>query len=64
VKRRTGLSRSAIYNRIRDGSFPRGLSLGGRSRGWLEREIQGWIEMHAKSREHERRGGDLAPAAA
>jgi prophage regulatory protein len=43
VKRRTGLSRSSIYNRIAAGDFPRGFSLGGRARGWLEQDIEDWI---------------------
>jgi prophage regulatory protein len=53
VKRRTGLSRSSIYNRIAEGTFPRGFSLGGRARGWLESDIEGWITACAKSREPE-----------
>jgi prophage regulatory protein len=55
VTRKTGLSRSAIYNRVADGSFPRSLSLGGRSRGWLESEIDAWIRACAQSREGEQR---------
>ena len=50
VKRRTGLSRSSIYNRIANGEFPRGFSLGGRARGWLELEIEKWIAARADSR--------------
>lgn len=44
VKARTGLSRSTIYLRISDGSFPVPISLGGRAVGWIEAEIQGWLE--------------------
>lgn len=43
VKTRTGLSRSTIYERIKAGTFPRHISLGVRSVGWLESEIDGWI---------------------
>lgn len=50
VRRRTGLSRTSIYNRIKDGAFPRGFSLGGRSRGWLESEVTAWIIERAESR--------------
>ena len=53
VKRRTGLSRSSIYNRIAVNSFPRGFSLGGRARGWLESEIEQWITAKAKSGKNE-----------
>ena len=40
VKRSTGLSRSTIYLRIAEGTFPKSVSLGGRAVGWLEAEIQ------------------------
>ena len=43
VKARTGLSRSTIYLRVSDGSFPRPVSLGARAVGWLESDIEGWI---------------------
>ena len=44
VKGRTGLSRSTIYLRVAEGSFPRAISLGGRAVGWVESEIQQWLE--------------------
>ena len=43
VKARTGLSRSSIYAYIKDGSFPQHISLGERSVGWYESEIDGWV---------------------
>ena len=51
VKIQTGLSRSAIYQRISDGNFPKQFDLGGRAVGWLESEIQNWIKQRvAQSR--------------
>jgi prophage regulatory protein len=53
VKARTGLSRSTIYLRISQGTFPRAYPLGARAVGWLESEIAGWIEekiQHAARR--------------
>ena len=44
VKERTGLSRSTIYLYVSDGIFPRPINLGARCVGWLESEIDGWIE--------------------
>ncbi|TAL40180.1 MAG: AlpA family phage regulatory protein [Alphaproteobacteria bacterium] len=44
VKARTGLSRSTIYLNISNGSFPRHISLGARCVGWLESEIDAWIQ--------------------
>jgi len=42
VKRRTGLSRSSIYLRIKAGHFPPPVSLGGRAVGWVEEEVENW----------------------
>lgn len=46
VKQRTGLSRSTIYAQMACGTFPRKISLGARSVGWIESEI----ETHLRSR--------------
>ena len=44
VKARTGLSRSTIYLRISNDDFPEPISLGGRAVGWLESEINDWLD--------------------
>jgi len=44
VKTRTGLSRSSIYLRISKGEFPSSISLGGRAVGWLESDIESWLQ--------------------
>ena len=41
---KTGLARSTIYARMADDTFPKSLALGGRVRGWLEQDIENWIE--------------------
>ncbi len=43
VKAKTGLSRSTIYERMADGTFPNAINLGGRSVAWIEAEIDDWI---------------------
>ena len=43
VKSCTGLSRSTIYLRVSQGTFPRPVNLGGRTVGWIEEEIQSWL---------------------
>ena len=45
VKSRTGLSRSTIYLRIAEGSFPKPVSLGGRAVGWTESSINDWVNQ-------------------
>ena len=41
---RTGLSRSSIYLRIAQNAFPHSVSLGGRAVGWVEHDIETWLE--------------------
>ena len=43
VKARTGLSRSTIYLRISEGRFPKPVSLGDRAVGWVEAEVNDWL---------------------
>ena len=47
---RTGLGRSSIYLRISEGTFPAPISLGGkRAVGWIESEVQDWLEEQIKT---------------
>lgn len=56
VKARTGLSRSTIYLRMSEGLFPKPISLGGRSVGWIEAEVSEWIaDKVVNSRQGEQR---------
>lgn len=45
VKTQTGLSRSSIYLRIAEGTFPKQINLGGRAVGWESGDIQNWIKQ-------------------
>jgi len=49
VKARTGLSRSTIYLRVSEGTFPAPVSLGDRAVGWIEAEIQDWLEQRIEA---------------
>jgi prophage regulatory protein len=40
----TGLSRSSIYLRVAQNTFPKQVSLGARAVGWRESDIEAWIE--------------------
>ncbi|WNC70913.1 AlpA family transcriptional regulator [Thalassotalea psychrophila] len=40
----TGLSRSSIYLRMKNQIFPQSISLGDRAVGWLEEDINQWLE--------------------
>ena len=41
---KTGLSRSTIYLRISQDNFPKPISLGGRAVGWIQAEIDDWLD--------------------
>ena len=43
VKASTGLSKSTIYARIAEGTFPKQIPLGPRLVVWIESDIQNWI---------------------
>lgn len=49
VKDWTGLSRSTIYAMMKNRTFPQNIQLGLRSVGWVESEIQSWIESRIQS---------------
>jgi prophage regulatory protein len=56
VEDRVGLSRSSIYLRMSKGLFPQSISLGGRAVGWLESDIDEWLEQRiaaSKAASHE-----------
>ena len=46
----TGLSRSTLYLRMSEGGFPQSINLDGRAIGWLESEIQQWIQARVSER--------------
>lgn len=46
VRSRTGMATSSIYDRMATGDFPSQIKLGrGRAVGWLEHEIDAWLEQ-------------------
>lgn len=44
VLARTALSKSTIYQLIKDGAFPKQIAISVRRVGWLESEIDNWIQ--------------------
>jgi prophage regulatory protein len=49
VKERVALSRSTIYLKMANGEFPKPISLGVRAVGWLESDINTWLEQKIES---------------
>lgn len=57
VMARVGLSRASIYNKIPHG-FPKPIKLGpGIAAGWLDYEIDEWIEERIRERDASKNGG-------
>jgi prophage regulatory protein len=48
VEKLVGLSRSTIYSRLEQGTFPKPIPLGGRLVGWLEQDVQNWLQERIK----------------
>jgi prophage regulatory protein len=40
---RTGLSRSTLYRKMQDGTFPRSFKISTRCAGWREAAIEAWM---------------------
>lgn len=48
VEERTGLSRSTIYLRIAQGTFPKAIQLGARAVGWIDAEVEEWLSRRVE----------------
>ena len=44
VMEKTGCGRSTIYKKISEGDFPTPIKLGERSVGWVEAEVDEWLD--------------------
>lgn len=48
----TGLARSTLYLYIKRGEFPAQVKLGSKIVGWLESEVNEWINARVQSRDN------------
>jgi len=46
VMKVTGLKRSSLYGAIQRDEFPKQISIGARSVGWVSTEVDAWVEKH------------------
>jgi prophage regulatory protein len=44
VLQRTGLSRSTLYRKIQNGTFPQQVAISTRCTGWRESAVKAWIQ--------------------
>lgn len=49
VQDRVGVSKTSIYQWVADGTFPRPIPLGGRSVGWVESEVDDWMNRRIEA---------------
>ena len=59
VRARTGLSRSTIYRKIAEGTFPAQLKINTNGAGWRESDINRWIADPAGWRQRSRNEFDF-----
>jgi prophage regulatory protein len=53
VEAKTGIKKTKIYKLMREGKFPRCITLGGgRAVGWLEEDLDKWIRDQVKQSAH------------
>ena len=50
VLERTGMGKTFIYDRMRDGTFPKQIQLGSRTVVWNEQEVTTWMADRMASR--------------
>ena len=48
VRRKTGLPKSSVYRQVALGNFPSPVRLTPRTTGWLEHEVDQWLETRAR----------------
>ena len=53
VLSKTGLGKTTLYKLIGLSEFPKPISLGLRSVGWLESEIEAWIQVKINARDQQ-----------
>lgn len=63
VLARTGLARSTLYERVRLGEFPKPISLGPRSVGWIDSDVSGWIVGRIEASRKRQLGLGMTPIA-
>lgn len=47
---KTGICKTAIYQKIKENTFPKSIKLGAKSVGWVESEIDQWINQRISER--------------
>lgn len=51
VKAKVGKGHSSIYEDMNNGNFPKSVPLGKRAVGWIEEEVDRWIDARIAARD-------------
>lgn len=51
VQERLGVTRTTLWRWVKAGRFPKPVQLGPQAVGWLEHEIDAWLEARAAERD-------------
>ena len=51
VQEKAGLSKTALYQKISEGTFPKPVRLGRKAVGWIESELDAWIADRVAQRD-------------
>ena len=58
VKQQVHLSEASIYRLAKQGDFPKQIKLGVKASGWLQCELDDWIQSRINARDEEAKGDD------
>jgi prophage regulatory protein len=61
VEARVGLKKTTIYKSVQAGTFPAPIALGGKARGWVDSEIDQWIEERIADTQNARQSRHYTP---
>lgn len=53
VMEKTSLCSSSIYNLMKEGDFPKNISVMGKRKAWLESEVEEWMMARIEERDSE-----------
>ncbi|CAK1701631.1 prophage regulatory protein [Vibrio crassostreae] len=56
VMEKTGLSKSAIYSKIKEGEFPASVPIGSRTVAWIDSDVEKWLEWRVLVRDRSIKG--------
>jgi len=60
VRSQVGLSNSTIYNKIKEGTFPKPIKIGERAKAWDSFAVDEWVEEKIKNAERAAASNDSA----